>query len=405
MLISFLFLIILYNLIRTTHSIERKYFSLLVIIIYVFFSMWDYYWLINVDNYPFHPSDPSDYYTETKGLSLKQVLGIESSNQLYFVINWYYNSLWYNPYFISFLVKLNNILIFVSAYLLLTRKAFRFTYVDVLLLLNPYTIMTLVRNVRDAYILLFIAMIVVGMGMIPNNRIKKKWLVLAIFLMSITRAVLLIVFALIFVIKYWKRIPKPAQYIILIFAFVSCGLFWTEMVKIVSNQFISAMSDMGEDIEQYLPLLSGEVSLSILQSLLQRIIIALAVFLFTPHPFNFISDWVDGMDSTGALNIYTGFDNFLISCGTIYNYIFIIPIILAYFLNWRRVDKLTLALSIGFIVLYVVAYLGSTDIRNRNTAIFIILSSIIACNINLKIIPRYYLYTIGIFSFIYFFSN
>ena len=105
MLISFLFLIILYNLIRTTHSIERKYFSLLVIIIYVFFSMWDYYWLINVDNYPFHPSDPSDYYTETKGLSLKQVLGIESSNQLYFVINWYYNSLWYNPYFISFLVN------------------------------------------------------------------------------------------------------------------------------------------------------------------------------------------------------------------------------------------------------------------------------------------------------------
>lgn len=405
MLISFLFIVIIYSLLKSTVSRERRCFSLCAIILYIVVSFGDYYWLVFVDGFPFHPSDPSDYYLITRNLSFRQVLNIESTNIFYYIINWYYNKIWNEPYFISILIKLNNILVFVSAYLLITRKTSKFTCVDVILLLNPYAMVTIVRNVRDSYILLFIAMVIVGIGLIPNNHIKKRWLILGLLLMSMTRAVLLIVFAIVLFLKYNDRLSRTLKCFVLVTCLCLSLYLWKDIVYIISNQFISSMVYMGEDHEQYIPLLSGEISNSILQSFVWRMLIALAVFLFTPHPFNFVINWLNNMDITGACNIYTGFDNFLISCGSVYSYIFVIPIVVAYFFNWKKMGKLNFYFAVGFIVLYVVAFLGSTDIRNRNTAIFIMLSSVITSNFNLRITSVYYLFSLLICLIVCFFHD
>lgn len=165
------------------------------------------------------------------------------------------------------------------------------------------------------------------------------------------------------------------------------------------------MDYMGEDIVEFLPLLSGGLNLSLFIVFIKRIIIALAVFLFTPHPVNFISDWLVNMDETGKMNIYTGLDNVLISFGAIFNYLLVIPVIISYLFHWEKSNKFVFIFVIGFIILYTVAFLGATDIRNRNTVIFFILSGIIVQNQKLKVTKLHYLCAVFIFFSIYFISN
>ena len=62
MLISIFFIIVIYHLFQTTISNERKIFSFIAIFVYLIITVIDYHWLISIENYPFHPSDPSRYY-------------------------------------------------------------------------------------------------------------------------------------------------------------------------------------------------------------------------------------------------------------------------------------------------------------------------------------------------------
>lgn len=405
MLISIFFIIVIYHLFQTTISNERKIFSFIAIFVYLIITVIDYHWLISIENYPFHPSDPSRYYLDIRGLSLKGVLAIESSNHFYFIINWFYDQIWNNAFLVSFLIKINNVLVFISAYLLMTRKAEKFTYIDVLLLFNPYAIVTLIRNVRDIYIILFVVMVIVGLDIIPNNRIKKRWFIIGGILLSVTRSVLLLIFAFIAFVKYRKRFSKTFQYSVLGVILIGCFIFFQEIMQRIASQFISAMDYMGEDIVEFLPLLSGGLNLSLFIVFIKRIIIALAVFLFTPHPVNFISDWLVNMDETGKMNIYTGLDNVLISVGAIFNYLLVIPVIISYLSHWEKSNKFIFIFVIGFIILYTVAFLGATDIRNRNTVIFFILSGIIVQNQKLRVTKLHYLCAVFIFFSIYFISN
>ena len=80
------------------------------------------------------------------------------------IVNWINWKVWQDPFFCSAILRLDNILAYIAAYLLLTHKSRRFDYIDLLLLFNPFTIVTMVRNVRDIYIILFVIIALIGLG-------------------------------------------------------------------------------------------------------------------------------------------------------------------------------------------------------------------------------------------------
>lgn len=405
MLLSIVLICILSLQLNKCLSYQRKLLVFVTLLLYFIISMVDLQWLIHVEHMALHYSDPTNYYNSIIGLDFTEVLQIESSNTFYYIINWIYYKIWNTPYAVSFFVKINNILIFFTAYLLLTRYLKSISYVDLILLFNPYAIMTLLRNVRDAYIILFISIILIGLNLIPRNRIKTIWMFLAIVLLSITRIILLFPLAIIAWHKYkgiFSRKTRIAVYLLLIIFII---IYHEPIFNIIANQMVSAIIDYGEDPEPFLPLLSGSLDLMTIKLALTRVLKAVIVFLFTPHPYNFIHNWLINMNENGSAGIYTGFDNILISIGTIYMYIFTIPLLIASLFDIKLYNKYILIFSILFVLLYTVFYLGNTDIRNKNTALFFILIGII-CNGGKPVIkPQYFIVTSIVFLLIYFFGN
>ena len=141
----------------------------------------------------------------------------------------------------------------------------------------------------------------------------------------------------------------------------------------IIHQTVSALSAIGEDITELKPLIDGDFSFSILIHLLGRLFIGLISFLFTPHPVNYWCSWISEMQEYGSYNIYTGIDNFLIWIGSIYAYLLVLPISLNSILRLRKENSVIYAFIILYIIIYTLAYIGVTDIRNRHFAFFFIL--------------------------------
>lgn len=397
MIITLLFLIVLFVQLSKTISLNRKVLSIVALGVYLLITLFDLYWLESIDKMSFHPSDPTEYYNKVKGISLRQVFAIESSNTFYYIINWAYQAIWHNTMLISLLLKVNNVLVTVCIYLLLTKKLAKVTYIDYLLLFNPYTIMTLIRNVRDMYIVLFVVMIILGLGIIKDNKLNFAWTLLGVAFLFITRSVLLLPLFLIYWMQHKAVFSTPTRWVIYIFSGMSFIYFLPKVISTVGNQMISAMDFIGENYEPLLPLISGGISVSNFIFLIKRIFIGTISFLFTPHPVSFITKWLESMDATGSSGIYTGFDNFLISIGSVFNYLLVIPIVIGAFINYRKMNKYIMVFAFFFIFLYVVSYLGITDIRNRNTAIYFILLGVLFADEPIKMKLQYYILTICLF--------
>lgn len=373
MLLTFVYIIILYLLWQSIISYKRKVLVLFILILYIFFTIGDLFYLEYCLGLSFHLSDPSGYYYETVDLSFGEVLKIESSNTFYFIINWYYNHIYDNTFFISLLLKLNNVFVILIAYVLISRKLENTSFVDYLILCNPYLLVTIIRNVRDPYIILFTTIILIGLGAYEKITIKRRYIYVSLLLLSITRAILLLPLLFILTLNLRKKI----RYLIYLSTLFICIIFYDAILQRIAEQSISALDAIGEDITDLLPLLQGEYSISILMPLFIRLAIGLISMIFTPHPINYFTNWIHEMHDYGCYNIYTGIDNLLIFLGSIYTYIFVIPILFYIVFNWKKVNSKLVYFVVSFIILYVIAYIGVTDIRNRHLIFFFVLSSLL----------------------------
>lgn len=408
MIISAIFILVLIVQQTKTVSQDRRILSLVALALYLVVSGLDLYWLECVENMSFHFSDPTQYYVKVQGLSFGQLFQIESSNTFYYIVNWIYDFTWSDTTLISFFVKINNALIAVCVYLLATRHLKKVNYLDYLLLFNPYTIMTFTRNVRDMYIVLFVLMILLAMGVIQGRKLGFGWCWLAIILLAITRSVLLGPLLVVYWMMHKELFSKRTRVLFYVFLAVMIFIFRGFIIMKAGQQMLSAIVYMGEfneNMEFMKPILKGNISTAIILYIIPRLFIGLMVFLFTPHPYNYISKWIENMSDTGSYGIYTGVDNFLISVGAVFNYIFVIPVIIAVVINYKKVNKYILVFVILYIILYVVSYLGSTDIRNRNTAIFFILLSVLFSRGEMKIKPIHYILSGCLFLGLMFLSS
>lgn len=402
MILTFLYIIIFYLLWKEIACQQRKCIVVIILFLYLVCTLADLFYLECLLNVSFHPSDPSSYYSDTVDISFGDVLCIESSNLFYYIINWYYNHIYSSTTIISLLLKLNNVFVILISYLLITRKLEKFSYVDCLILFNPYLLVTIIRNVRDPYIILFITIILIGLGAYENTTVKRRYIILSLLLLSITRAILFLPLFFIWVQRFGKK-----KYFIYLSFIILCVAFHEAIIHRIVGQTISALDAIGEDITDFLPLLNGEYSTNIFIPLFIRLIVGLISMIFTPHPINYFMTWTHGMEDYGCYNIYTGIDNLLIFCGSIYTYIFVVPILFYLAFNWRKINYKICYFVISFVVLYVVAYIGTTDIRNRHLVFFFILSSLLfrpQINKTLLYSKRNILLTILTFACIYLIS-
>lgn len=373
MILTFLYIVVLYLIWNNIICQQRKQLVVIILFLYLLSTLLDLAYLEYFLNVSFHPSDPSDYYYETKDISFSDVLHIESSNLFYFIINWYYNQIYSNATLISLLLKFNNVFVILISYLLITRKLEKVSFIDYLILFNPYLLVTIIRNVRDPYIILFTTIILIGLGVYENVSIKKIYIYISLLLLSITRSILLLPLFFIWTLKLDKRV----RYLIYSSSLVMCIIFYDAIIQTITGQTISALNAIGEDITDFLPLLHGEYSISILMPLFIRLFVGLISMVFTPHPINYFTNWIHEMHDYGCYNIYTGIDNLLIFIGSIYTYIFVIPILFYIVFNWKKVNSKLVYFVVSFIILYVIAYIGVTDIRNRHLIFFFVLSSLL----------------------------
>lgn len=372
MLLTAILIIVLYSLICQTVSVNRRILVITALVAYICISYCDLYYLENFLHISFHPSDSSAYYEQTVDLHFTEVLQIESSNTFYYIINWIYNHIYNDTTFISLLVKTNNAFVILIAYLLLTRYLKNVTFLDYTLLFHPYLLLTIIRNVRDGYIILFVVIILIGIHTFPRNDIAKKYLISSLFLLSITRIILFVPLILVWILKRKKmRIP------FLLLAVLIMLIFKDAIISKIVNQTIGALNYIGEDITEYMPLLEGNYSFPIIVSLIKRLFIGLISFLFTPHPISYVINWFNEMKEYGCYNIYTGIDNLLIEIGAIYSYVLVLPLSIYYYLNRKQMNIYLFLFVTLYIIIYVLAYIGVSDIRNRFFAFFFILSGLI----------------------------
>ena len=368
MLLTLIYLVIFYSLLQSTVSANRKILVVFVLVFYSLFTLVDLYYIEQFLHTSFHPSDPTNYYVVSLKISFKEIFELDSSNTFYYIINWFYNHIYPDSTFISLLVKLNNVFVILLAYLLITRKLPNMSVLDCLILFNPYLLMTIIRNVRDPYIILFVSVILIALGAFPGSTIERKYVILCIILLALTRFVLLLPLFLIWLSKFGRK-SIPIYVVIMFFCISYFDVIWMHII----HQTVSALSAIGEDITELKPLIDGDFSFSILIHLLGRLFIGLISFLFTPHPVNYWCSWISEMQEYGSYNIYTGIDNFLIWIGSIYAYLLVLPISLNSILRLRKENSVIYAFIILYIIIYTLAYIGVTDIRNRHFAFFFIL--------------------------------
>lgn len=368
MLLTLIYLVVFYFLWKNTISVNRK---ILVVFALIFFSLFTLVDLLYLEKFlcvSFHPSDPTNYYVASSKITFSEIFELDSSNTFYYIINWYYNHIYSDSTFISLLVKLNNVFVILISYLLITRKLASVNAIDCLILFNPYLLMTIIRNVRDPYIILFVSVILIAIGAFPGNTIKRRYVIFCIILLALTRFVLLLPLFLIWLSRFGKK-SIPIYAVLMLFCICYFDVVWAHII----HQTVSALSANGEDIADLKPLIDGDFSFPILTHLVVRIFIGLISFIFTPHPVNYWNSWVSGMQEYGSYNIYTGIDNFLIWIGSIYAYLLVLPISLNSIIRLRKENRPIYAFVLLYVVIYTLAYIGVTDIRNRHFAFFFIL--------------------------------
>lgn len=334
----------------------------------------------------FHVSDPSNYFEQVYRLSFDQLLTFIGddeyrSNVFYYVINWIFYSNFIYPTITAIFLKLTNVLVFLSAYLLLADKKSKVDYIDVLILFHPFVYFMLIRNIRDAYILFFLVLFIKSYQSSSKTWGRYGLMAASFFAMYVTRPFLNVLMVIILSMKTLTAMGKERMGMIIVAsAILSLHLLSTNTFDLQSrllSAFVSVVNfHEGYDEEREVALkevLRRETSVgSFVLGYLGRVIQGLAVFLFTPHPVNygikFQTEEVNGM-----WNIYTTFDNTLIVLGAALNYIIVFPLMIKLFHKFYLIDRAVLLTAIFMVATYSIFQLGIVDPRIKYSFLFFVL--------------------------------
>lgn len=383
-------------------SKKRRQWIVAASFLYLAITTVDWLFLYGYLGRPFHFSDPTNYYDWTVKIPFNGIFQLEhSSNIFYLIVNWIYNHIYEEPYLISIFIRLDNIFVFLIAYMILTRDLKNFGFNDLLILLNPYLILMLLRNVRDAYILLFIGIVLLGLGVIRNVKHRKWYLLFGLIMIGMTRSILLLVFGVIYLLGLIRK--KRALAFIIVPAIVGLiVVFSSQIIGLITNQALSAMEAANEDAEEMAYLIGDGNTFASILPLMKRFVVGTISLILTPHPINFYTKWVASADAFGSYGIYTAIDNLLILSGAILCYCCILPRFISYIIHPKTNNRFLFQFILLYTILYVVAYLGITDIRNRFLIYFFVLIDYIRSQkqFSLKTNTIYYVISFTLFIFV-----
>ena len=318
----------------------------------------------------FHPSDPEVYFLGVK--DLESVFDViekykSSSNIYYFLINWFFSQDFDNANLISILIKLTNSAIFLSLYLISTSK-YRFSRIELILMLHPYLLLTTLRNVRDLHVfgLTFMCFSLIN----RNVGWLKKVIPYTLLLISRSFYFVFIIFSE-FINRISFRLKKIHMYmaiVSIIVLFFSSNFFYQAVLYPVVAGY-GFYNDYGGSYGYFLSnVQSYNRSPAFLTSIGAVILVAFIRFIFTPIVPNYMEKYFSEETSGIFLNIYTDIDMFLIFIGGVINVIFFIPLFLtrtkSIIKNVKTIDAAYIFALLNLSI-YSLAHLGGTDIRVR----------------------------------------
>lgn len=375
-------------------SIEKQDNRLFIITSSVFFNIalifFEQIYLETSLQRSFHFSDPSNYHEEIRHLSIEKLFDFITdeeykSNQFYYIINWLYYQSITNSTILALTLKTTNLLIFYSAFILLTREQRTNRSIDFVLLFHPYLTMTLIRNVRDAYIIFFLSIFIYAMQSKKfSNSLKYASYVLSSLLMFTVRPFFTaIMVSLIAKNRLANKSKATIISILLLTSAIIVVMFYFNLFNINTKIFSAIFStfsthegldeERDEIVSELMEGNSADIGFWI--STVKRLMIGAPVFLFTPNPINYTLKFYQE-HTFGVWGIYTLVDNILIILGSIVNYTIIYPILLKTIFNIKK-TQIEFAIT-AFIMFasYTIFQLGITDTRIKYTFLFFMLMSI-----------------------------
>jgi hypothetical protein len=382
----FLISVLIFFLVLKRQDKSRAVLVLSVLFLYIVLILLEQVYLEHVYDRSFELSDPSQYIELTSHLSFDGLIGFltsekYASNGFYYAINWiYYNTLFHNQPLTGILLKTTNAIFFLLAYVVLRRRINRsIVMLDWIILFHPWLLMMIIRNVRDAYILFLLSLI---LQIALTEKLRFRNAVGVIFsgaAMYSIRSFFIGIILMLLSLNFFEKKNGWKKFAIIIAAFGLLALtaynYRQEIVISITNVFLGNLVYFGGEDQGDVDLLmnnvaeTGAVGSDIASLFIRKIIYAIPVFLFTPHPYNWGVKYLDQRQD-GLYGIYTDADNLLIIFGASFNYLFVYPLLLKYISNIHRIDAKYSVIPFFIIVIYSVFLLGNADIRIRYTFIF-----------------------------------
>lgn len=337
----------------------------------------------------FHFSDPSNYHAEIYDLSIDKLLEFISadeykSNQFYYVINWIYSIAIDNTTTLALALKITNLFIFYSAYIFLIKDQQQNNAIDILLLFHPYLTMTLIRNVRDAYIIFFLAIFIYALKSDNISRLLKYlvYLLSAMFMFTIRPFFVAIMLTLAGSEILSKKTRATRTVTIAVLVMLVAVVFQFNFLDINTKMFSAIFSTISthEGLDQERDAIVSELlagngaNTDFWISSIKRILLGIPVFLFTPNPINYTIKYYQE-NIHGIWGIYTKIDNILIILGSIVNYAIIFPIMLKYFFRTQVASAAHAITAWIMLASYAIFQLGITDTRIKYTFLLFVLMS------------------------------
>ena len=375
MVISYLIILGILGELRKCHN-DKSHYIIALFGLYCIVNVLDTLFLMEVFNLPFHLSDPRNWYFEALNISFHEIWTERLTYAFFYTIEWIYVKVYNDPLVVSLFVRLNNILLIIYTYLLLTKHNKKVGWIDCVMMLNPYILFILCRNMRDIYILFFITIIFLAFNYFENgNTVKKKYGYASILALLTLRPISLIPVGMVYVLQLYRKNKKLGVSLFLLTS-VLVLLNFQQLFHIMLNQSVGVAIANGEDATDLEPLFHS-TSFGLFIPLLKRYIVGAVAMFFTPHPLNYYDTWLQFKDNFGTFSIYYWFDNILIILGALFSYIFVVPVIFNYCISnnfWRSTAFQYIAF---YFIIYVVGYLGITDIRNHHMVYFLCLALIL----------------------------
>lgn len=366
---------------------QRGVLVSVALLLYVMLIVFEQFYLENFYNMYFNFSDPTGYYLQTRGIDFSQLIeqlrGNEYiSNSFYFMMNWVYQIGFVDPTIYGIAIKITNAMIFLCGYILLFETKNSPGVVDLLVLFHPWALMMLVRNVRDAYIVFILSVFLYLMAKVEFGKFEKIMVGVSLVSMAFVRKFFVVPMLLTILVRNYQLYDfgKRVLFVLIAMVVLSSVLYvrWDDIVSKTSSSYLGSAVYFGvENQENVDELLTDNISArnfgaKYVELMLRKSLVAIPVFLFTPHPYNFAVNYFKYRDR-GNYVIYTDFDCLLIVLGSVVNYLVVIPVVLKCLFSAYRIDLKFIVIPFSIAIVYSVFLFGNADMRIRYSFIYFLL--------------------------------